>query len=60
MQTLTLLIVGDNQIRDRGAQHISNALQQNQVIFSLFSIYYDNPRFYTDTPHSENRAQWNQ
>ena len=36
LQTLTTLEFGENEIGDKGAQHIADALRTNTVIFSLF------------------------
>jgi hypothetical protein len=54
-----MLSVGENEIGDEGAQHLADALQQNEVIASIFhSIIHS--LFHTDTHHTRNWVQSNQ
>jgi hypothetical protein len=53
IQTLTTLVLYLNQIGDRGAEHLANALQMNTVRTYFFSHTYINIISYTDADNFE-------
>jgi hypothetical protein len=63
-QTVTSLDLSSNQIGDRGAQDLANALQINKVTpISFFASRHHSPTFHTDTHHTRpllqsNQCQW--
>jgi hypothetical protein len=61
-QTLTTLNLWDNKIRDKGAQHLSDALQHNTVrlrVSSSLPFLSNGFLFYTDTHYTQPPDQSN-
>jgi hypothetical protein len=57
-QTLTTLDLYSNGIGDQGVQHLFDALQKNQVTYSIsHSIIHS--LLQTDTHHTQSPLQWN-
>jgi hypothetical protein len=59
-QTLTTLNLSNNEIGEKGAENLADALKNNTVnIFFVLSLSSASIPYHTDADHTQPNCQWN-